>query len=216
VKREDMSVQQEIDALLAQKRENDVRVYRPSPYLKAAHFRASKKSRARQIESKLAELRRAAGYLDQGMGEVEARAKAKEMFPDLLPCAQPQPPAEPVEPRAAAATPAHAGLMSFDHEDAPRQAGGIADWVATNGRSGLAPWALEWLRGYKAHMASQPKARKGVATGARNGNSRLTAEQVAGIRVRIAEGHTNVAIARDFGVTEPTIRRIRRGEGWRR
>jgi hypothetical protein len=50
--------------------------------------------------------------------------------------------------------------------------------------------------------------------GARNGNARLSDEQVTTIRQRIAKGENNTRIAADYGVTHQLISRIRRGRSW--
>lgn len=50
--------------------------------------------------------------------------------------------------------------------------------------------------------------------GERNGNARLTEEQVSAIRTMIAEGVPNTHIAPKFGVTHSLVSRIRRGRSW--
>lgn len=47
-----------------------------------------------------------------------------------------------------------------------------------------------------------------------NANAKLTEENVSKIRSLIAEGWTNTAIAKRFGVTHSMISRIRRGRSW--
>ncbi len=50
--------------------------------------------------------------------------------------------------------------------------------------------------------------------GENNGAAKLSANQVDAIRQRIALGHKNTSIARDYGVTHSLISRIRRGRSW--
>lgn len=51
-------------------------------------------------------------------------------------------------------------------------------------------------------------------SGEQNGNSKLTAEQVAEIRERFTRGSSN-RLAREYGVTGATIRSIVNGKRWR-
>mgnify|MGYP003575162333 CR=1 FL=1 len=56
---------------------------------------------------------------------------------------------------------------------------------------------------------------KGIAAGERNGSAKLTPEQVAQIRARYQRGVTRqVDIARDFGIKQPQVSSILRGESW--
>lgn len=51
--------------------------------------------------------------------------------------------------------------------------------------------------------------------GENNGAAKLTNADVEKIRAQIAERRTNVAIAREFGVTHHMVSKIRRGRAWR-
>lgn len=53
-----------------------------------------------------------------------------------------------------------------------------------------------------------------IRAGERNGNVRLTAEDIPDIRRRIAAGDSVRVIARDYGVTKSTIHRIGTRETW--
>lgn len=55
----------------------------------------------------------------------------------------------------------------------------------------------------------------GSQRGERNGNAKLTAEDVQEIRVRRRKGECQKKIAEDFGVTRANISRICRNESWR-
>lgn len=55
---------------------------------------------------------------------------------------------------------------------------------------------------------------KGLLAGARNGSAKLTAEQVEEIRAAYAGGAKQVVLARLFGVNQPHISRIVRGDAW--
>ena len=58
-------------------------------------------------------------------------------------------------------------------------------------------------------------ARRGRQRGSRNGNAKLDEGKVAEIRRRIAAGHNNTHIAKDYGVTHQMISKIRRGHFWK-
>jgi hypothetical protein len=51
--------------------------------------------------------------------------------------------------------------------------------------------------------------------GENNGAAKLTADQVAQIRVRISARETNMGIAADYGVSHATISAIKCGRSWR-
>jgi len=58
------------------------------------------------------------------------------------------------------------------------------------------------------------KGREANRHGSRNPNSKLTPEQVAEIRQRYSEGESQGVLAREFGVIQPHVSRIVRGESW--
>jgi hypothetical protein len=61
----------------------------------------------------------------------------------------------------------------------------------------------------------QDAARKGrLPLGERNHKSKLTREQVGVIRSRIAAGESMYSLAREYGVSRPSIRAIRLGTSW--
>ncbi len=65
----------------------------------------------------------------------------------------------------------------------------------------------------KQSRAAKPK--KPHARGERMGSARLTWEQVTEIRRRFQAGETNKsALAREYGVAQPTIGRVVSGKGW--
>lgn len=51
-------------------------------------------------------------------------------------------------------------------------------------------------------------------TGARNGNARLTREQVVQVFVRVYAGESQAALAREFGVDNSTVNNIKSGRTW--
>lgn len=53
-----------------------------------------------------------------------------------------------------------------------------------------------------------------IANGSRNGNSRLTEADVLDICARLDAGESKVSLARAFGVSDPMIGKIDRGEKW--
>lgn len=55
------------------------------------------------------------------------------------------------------------------------------------------------------------KGRDRKALGAANGRAKLTADQVAEIRRRVAAGETQTSVARDFGVNSAHVSRLVRG-----
>ena len=65
-----------------------------------------------------------------------------------------------------------------------------------------------------ADMVRKGRQRQADNRGEKNGNARLTAEQVDTIRAQIARGDFNTVIAARFGVTHSMISRIRRGRAW--
>ena len=65
----------------------------------------------------------------------------------------------------------------------------------------------------KENMADR-EAHGRTARGTRNARSRLTDEQVRAIRVRLTNGEGLRAIARDFGITHPTVMSIRDKKAW--
>src|SRR5262245_16481937 len=68
-----------------------------------------------------------------------------------------------------------------------------------------------WLGSFDDNMADMVnKSRQ--AHGSRNGHAKLTADQVREIRCAVG---THEAIARDFGVSQPTVTMIRRGHTWK-
>jgi hypothetical protein len=63
-------------------------------------------------------------------------------------------------------------------------------------------------------LAKGRQTSPGDQSGDKNRAAKLSASQVEQIRKRIAAGHTNTAIAKDYGVTHQLISRIRRGRSW--
>jgi hypothetical protein len=61
---------------------------------------------------------------------------------------------------------------------------------------------------------SRGRLRNGSQSGAMNGNAKLNEALVSVIRLRIANGETNKAIAKDFRVSHAMISRIRKGKAW--
>ncbi|MEV5184213.1 helix-turn-helix domain-containing protein [Streptomyces werraensis] len=57
--------------------------------------------------------------------------------------------------------------------------------------------------------------RQRQARGSRNGEAKLTEQQVAEIRTRAAQGDLQSVLAAEYGVSRPTISRIVNREGWR-
>lgn len=101
----------------------------------------------------------------------------------------------------------HALVCEAFHGPKPTPAHEVAhgDGNKANNR----PDNLRWATRSENHA---DKHRHGTAqTGEANGNSRLTAEEVRAIR--IARG-TQCQIAAAFGVSQATVSRIRRGDGW--
>jgi hypothetical protein len=66
-----------------------------------------------------------------------------------------------------------------------------------------------------ADMRAKGRAGKSGAPGALNGRAKLTNADVAQIREAIARGDRQVDIAARFSVTQTTISRIARGDGWK-
>jgi len=58
------------------------------------------------------------------------------------------------------------------------------------------------------------KRRGGAVSGEAHYRAKLTADQVSAIRARYAAGETQVALAREFGVSQTNISRIVRGTTW--
>lgn len=54
-----------------------------------------------------------------------------------------------------------------------------------------------------------------IAEGERNGHAKLTVENVMNIRRRLAFGETSVVIAKDYGVTSGTVRKIGTFSRWK-
>ena len=73
------------------------------------------------------------------------------------------------------------------------------------------PRHLRWGTASENMHDMVSRNRRNQASGIRNGNSRLTPEQVAKIR---QDTRSNVAVAKDYGVSNPTISRIRLGQTW--
>lgn len=63
-------------------------------------------------------------------------------------------------------------------------------------------------------MVERGRGRNGQLAGEENGNAKLTAVDVAVIRVLIAKGAANTDIAETYGVHHATISAIRRGKSW--
>ncbi|MFJ8687387.1 hypothetical protein [Micromonospora wenchangensis] len=61
----------------------------------------------------------------------------------------------------------------------------------------------------------QPSAGYEKRRGERINTARLTEQQVRDIKARMFNGASNAVLAREFGVDESTIRRIRTGTNWR-
>ena len=62
---------------------------------------------------------------------------------------------------------------------------------------------------------AQDKVRKGrQSRHANNGNAKISETQLEEIRARIAAGHTNVAIAKDYPIGHAMVSRIRRGRSY--
>jgi hypothetical protein len=80
------------------------------------------------------------------------------------------------------------------------------------------PWncSLSNLR-WDTAKANKDDARKHgtIAAGSRNGQSKLSDEQVALIRSRLARGESARSIAKDVGVSRAAIRHIKSGKTWR-
>ena len=55
---------------------------------------------------------------------------------------------------------------------------------------------------------------KGTHRGEEHGNNKLTAEQVKDIKRRLANGEKKSSLAREYGVVQPTIKRIADGSTW--
>lgn len=65
-----------------------------------------------------------------------------------------------------------------------------------------------------ADMVRKGRQARRDTSGEKNGNAKLTAEQVATIRSQIGAGDNNTVIAARFGVTHSMISRIRLGLSW--
>lgn len=63
-------------------------------------------------------------------------------------------------------------------------------------------------------MMERARHKKPESVGEKNGNAKLSADNVATIRQLIEAGKNNTVIARQFGVTHSLISRIRRGRSW--
>lgn len=68
--------------------------------------------------------------------------------------------------------------------------------------------------GTRAENEADKRRHGTVAKGARNGQAKLTSDQVRQIRSRIAVGEKNVPLAKEFGVSRWQIGLIRRGKKW--
>lgn len=55
---------------------------------------------------------------------------------------------------------------------------------------------------------------KGTHRGEEHGNNKLTTEQVKDIKRRLANGEKKSSLAREYGVVQPTIKRIADGSTW--
>jgi hypothetical protein len=65
-----------------------------------------------------------------------------------------------------------------------------------------------------ADMTRKGRRRGGGAARTLNGRAKLSESQVALVRVALGERERQVDIAARFGVTQTTISRIARGDGW--
>lgn len=70
-----------------------------------------------------------------------------------------------------------------------------------------------WLGTQKENMADCVSKGR-TAVGERHGSAKLTADKVAQIRARRKAGESYPRIARDFGVSARTARRVATGENW--
>jgi hypothetical protein len=68
--------------------------------------------------------------------------------------------------------------------------------------------------GTHADNAADMVSRQRQARGSRSGMSKLTEDQVAEIRTRVAAGELQRVVAADYGVSRPTISRIVNRKGW--
>lgn len=68
--------------------------------------------------------------------------------------------------------------------------------------------------GTHTHPERVVRGERCAVRGERNGSAKLTEAKVREIRQLLAEGHPQSEISRRMGVTQPTIGRIVRGEGW--
>jgi hypothetical protein len=66
-------------------------------------------------------------------------------------------------------------------------------------------------RGPRHHWQTRPESR---LTGTRNGRAKLTLDQVASIRSRVASGESRAVLAREFGVSWTAINYIANGRNW--
>ncbi len=63
-------------------------------------------------------------------------------------------------------------------------------------------------------MAAKGRGRSGAVGGEKHGSAKLTNAKVMDIVERLGRGENCCSIARDFGVTHPTIRDIKVGKTW--
>jgi len=72
---------------------------------------------------------------------------------------------------------------------------------------------LQWAD--QAEREDQTVLKRFHACGVRSPHSKLTAESVQQIRALAAQGHSNQALAEQFGVSRPAISYVVRGKTWR-
>ena len=66
------------------------------------------------------------------------------------------------------------------------------------------------------NVADMMKKHRGVSRpGQESGRAKLTWEHARAIRLRHEAGETQIALAREFGLSQPTISALLRGESWR-
>lgn len=84
--------------------------------------------------------------------------------------------------------------------------------LARGDRNGSRCHPERLARGKQHGAYTKPESRR---TGEKHGNAKLTDTQVKEIRARCAAGETQRPIAREFGVKQPLISLIVRGEAWK-